>query len=211
VARKKVDRANCCVAMLQRRGGKMKSNRSLVLRIAFIVQLGYDCDMNVSRETRRETLPEMGDQEGPGAEGALATALALCRRNKISLTPGRRRILEILAREGRPLGAYEMIDRVAQASGKRPAPISIYRALDFLLENSLIHRLASRNAYLACGHGHAAQEPIVFLICEVCGKVVEATSGAMRGALGELAAEAKFSPRAQVMEVAGRCRCCAAA
>jgi Fur family zinc uptake transcriptional regulator len=167
--------------------------------------------MNVSRETRQEKLPEADELDGPGANGALATALAICRRNKIGLTPGRRRILEILACEGRPLGAYEMIDRVAQATGKRPAPISIYRALDFLLENSLIHRLASRNAYLACGHGHAAQEPIVFLICEVCGAVVEATSAGMRGALGELSAEAKFSPRAQVMEVAGRCRACAAA
>ncbi len=167
--------------------------------------------MNVTRETRRETLPGAGELEGPGAAGSLATALALCRRNKVSLTPGRRRVLEILAREGRPLGAYEMIDRVAKATGKRPAPISIYRALDFLLENSLVHRLASRNAYLACGHGHAEQEPIVFLICEVCGDVVEATSAAMRGALGELAAEAKFSPRAQVMEVAGRCRTCATA
>jgi len=167
--------------------------------------------MNVARESRRVKLPEVGELKGPGAKGALATALALCRRNKISLTPGRWRILEILAREGRPLGAYEMIDRVAHATGKRPAPISIYRALDFLLENSLIHRLASRNAYLACGHGHVAREPIVFLICEVCGEVVEATSAAMRGALGDLAAEAKFSPRAQVMEVAGRCRTCAAA
>ena len=138
-------------------------------------------------------------------------ALALCHRNKISLTPARRRILEILAREGRPLGAYEMIDKVAEATGKRPAPISIYRALDFLLENSLIHRLASRNAYLACGHGHNAQEPIVFLICEACGSVAEATSAAMRGALGELIAQAEFSPRAQVMEVAGRCRACATA
>ncbi|MGH6843215.1 MAG: transcriptional repressor, partial [Methylocella sp.] len=92
-----------------------------------------------------------------------------------------------------------------------PAPISIYRALDFLLENSLVHRLASRNAYLACGHGHAAQEPIVFLICEVCGEVVETTSAEMRGSLAELARQAKFSPRAQVMEVAGRCRTCAAA
>lgn len=167
--------------------------------------------MNITRETCREKLSEAGELEGPGVRGALAAALALCRRDKISLTPGRRRILEILASEGRPLGAYEMIDRVAQATGKRPAPISIYRALDFLLENSLVHRLASRNAYLACGHGHAAREPIVFLICEVCGEVVEATSVELRGALGELAADAQFSPRAQVMEVAGRCRVCAGA
>jgi Fur family zinc uptake transcriptional regulator len=143
-------------------------------------------------------------------EGAVAAALSLCRREGIPLTPSRRRILEILAEEGRPLGAYDMIDRVAAATGKRPAPISIYRALDFLLENSLIHRLASRNAYLACGHGHAAQEPIVFLICDTCGDVVEATSEALRGSLAELAAQAKFAPRATVMEVAGRCRTCAA-
>jgi Fur family zinc uptake transcriptional regulator len=135
----------------------------------------------------------------------------VARKNQISLTPGRRQILEILAREGRALGAYEMIDRVAETTGKRPAPISVYRALDFLLENSLIHRLASRNAYLACGHGHAGTEPIVFLICEVCGEVVELTSPAICRALRELAAQAKFAPRSQVMEVAGRCVACAAA
>ncbi|QBR72638.1 Fur family transcriptional regulator [Beijerinckiaceae bacterium] len=167
--------------------------------------------MNISQDARRAKPPAAEEPADARAEGALAAALTLCRRNKISLTPGRRRILEILAREGRPLGAYEMIDRVAESTGKRPAPISIYRALDFLLDNNLIHRLASRNAYLACGHGHTAQEPIVFLICDVCGEVVEATSPAMRGSLADLARQAKFSPRAQVMEVAGRCKACAAA
>nr|CAJ01652.1 probable transcriptional regulatory protein for ferric uptake, prenyl group binding site (CAAX box) [Methylocapsa acidiphila] len=137
--------------------------------------------------------------------------MALCREKGIALTPSRRRILEILAIEGRPLGAYEMIDRVALATGKRPAPISIYRALDFLLESNLIHRLTSRNAYLACGHGHAAREPIVFLICETCGEVVEATSHELNGSLAGLVEKAQFSPRATVMEVAGRCRTCAIA
>ncbi len=144
-------------------------------------------------------------------EGALTAALALCRDEGIALTPGRRRILEILAREGRPLGAYDLIDRVAAETGKRPAPISIYRALDFLLENNLIHRLASRNAYLACGHGHARQAAIAFLICEACGAVEEADSGALRGSLAALTTEAHFSPRAQVMEVTGLCRACAGA
>jgi Fur family transcriptional regulator, zinc uptake regulator len=165
--------------------------------------------MTVSHESRRSAGTAKA-QEHP-RKNPVDAALTLCRENQISLTPGRRRILELLAREGRPLGAYEMIDRIAAATGKRPAPISIYRALDFLLENSLVHRLASRNAYLACGHGHDAREPIVFLICEVCGEVVEAASPAMRAILGELAEEAKFSPRSQVMEVAGRCRSCASA
>jgi Fur family transcriptional regulator, zinc uptake regulator len=181
--------------------------------VALVALSEYNVHMNVSRETRRENNPGTDvPQSPPHTEGALAAALALCRRANISLTPSRQRILEILAGEGRPLGAYEMIDRVALATGKRPAPISIYRALDFLLENGLVHRLASRNTYLACGHGHGhgAREPIVFLICDVCGEVVEATSPAIHGALSELAGQAEFSPRAQVMEVTGRCRICAA-
>jgi Fur family transcriptional regulator, zinc uptake regulator len=179
------------------------------LNIALVARLGYMSPMMASPERPRR--PESDAEQNRGGKEMLDAALALCRQNKISLTPGRRRILELLAHEGRPLGAYEMIDRVAERTGKRPAPISVYRALDFLLENSLIHRLASRNAYLVCAHGHGAQEPIVFLICEACGSVAEVTSPAMRGALGELVAEAKFSPRVQVMEVAGRCRACAAA
>ncbi|MBO0733202.1 MAG: transcriptional repressor [Methylocapsa sp.] len=165
--------------------------------------------MKVSHESPRPA--GTAKARGHLRNSAIDAALALCRENQISLTPGRRRILELLASEGRPLGAYEMIDRIAEVTGKRPAPISIYRALDFLLENCLVHRLASRNAYLACGHGHDSKEPIVFLICEVCGEVVEAASPAMRAILGELADEAKFFPRSQVMEVAGRCRSCAAA
>ena len=167
--------------------------------------------MNASQELRPGQPSQPSEPIEPCREDRLASALALCRREKISLTPGRRRILEILAKEGRPLGAYDMIDRVATATGKRPAPISIYRALDFLLENGLIHRLASRNAYLACGHSHAIEEPIIFLICEICGDVVEATSAEIRGSLAELAQAAKFSPRAQIMEVSGRCRTCSAA
>jgi len=140
--------------------------------------------------------------------GALSRAEDVCRRGGVKLTASRRRVLEILAAEGRPLGAYDLIEKVAESTTKRPAPISIYRALDFLLENGLIHRLASRNAYLACGHGHARREPVVFLICDRCGEVVEATSDALMRDLAELSDQAKFAPRVEVMEVAGRCKLC---
>jgi Fur family transcriptional regulator, zinc uptake regulator len=141
-------------------------------------------------------------------KGTLAAAEDLCRERGMKLTPARRLILEILAREGRPLGAYDMIEKVAEATGKRPAPVSIYRALDFLLDNSLVHRLASRNAFLACGHGHRVQDLVVFLICDSCGSVVEATSDALRRDLTALAATSRFVPHSQVMEIAGRCRAC---
>ena len=140
--------------------------------------------------------------------GALARAEDLCRKVGVKLTASRRLVFEILAAEGRPLGAYDLIEKVAQATDKRPAPISIYRALDFLLENGLIHRLASRNAYLACAHGHALREPVVFLICDRCGEVIEATSDALLKDVAALADRAKFTPHVQVLEIAGRCHLC---
>lgn len=147
-------------------------------------------------------------RSGKAVSGALSRAEDLCRQGGVKLTASRRRVLEILAAEGRPLGAYDLIEKVAQISSKRPAPISIYRALDFLLENGLVHRLASRNAYLACCHGHALREPVVFLICDTCGEVVEATSEPLRRDLAELADRAEFAPRVPVMEIAGSCRLC---
>ena len=127
---------------------------------------------------------------------------------KPRLTVGRKRVLDALAREGRPLGAYDIIDRVAGATGKRLAPISVYRALDFLVEHGLAHRLASRNAFLACGHTHDAAESVAFLICESCGSVKEASSPPMRASLAGLAAAADFSSHTQIVEIAGLCGAC---
>jgi Fur family zinc uptake transcriptional regulator len=126
----------------------------------------------------------------------------------VALTPARRVVLDELCAAGGPVGAYEMIDRVAKVTGKRPAPVQIYRALDFLVENGLVHRLASRNAFMACGHGHDAHEPAIFLICDACGSVTEATSREATQSLSAVAADCGFAPRAQVIEIAGRCSKC---
>jgi Fur family zinc uptake transcriptional regulator len=167
--------------------------------------------MTVTQGTRKAPRANGGTPNGSGSQAALETALAACRSRGLSLTAGRQRILAILAKEGRPLGAYDLIEKVADETGKRPAPISIYRALDFLLENCLVHRLASRNMFFACGHAHAAQEPIVFLICDHCGGVVEATSENLSGSLAGLAAQAGFEPRVTMVEVTGRCDACTGA
>ena len=82
-------------------------------------------------------------------------------------------MLEALLASHAPLGAYELIDRLA-VRGARPAPITIYRALDFLREQGLVHRIESRNAFIACVQDHGSGDPVVFLICERCGAVGEA-------------------------------------
>ena len=105
----------------------------------------------------------------------MAIAEALCVERGQRLTPIRRKVLDVLLGSHKPLGAYEIIDRLAP-KGPRPAPITAYRALDFLRENGLVHRIESRNAFIACVHNHAAGDLVVFLICERCGAVGEASS-----------------------------------
>jgi Fur family zinc uptake transcriptional regulator len=126
------------------------------------------------------------------------------------LTPSRRLVLDVLNRSVIPLGAYDVIDRIQAETGKRLAPISVYRALDFLLEHGWAHRLASRNAFLACGHGHAAADLVVFLICDGCGRVQEMTSDSVLRSLSDIAKEIGFAPRSRIVEVAGQCAACGA-
>lgn len=127
---------------------------------------------------------------------------------KIPLTPARQRILDVLCASARPLGAYDMIDRLADSTGKRPAPISIYRALEFLVDHGFVHRLSSRNAYLACWQGHDVREPVVFLLCEDCGSVREVVSRPVFDSLQAVAQDAGFGVRSQVIELTGRCASC---
>ncbi len=139
----------------------------------------------------------------------MAHAEALCASRGQRLTPLRRQVLETLAASHRTLGAYEIMDRMA-AQGPRPAPITVYRALDFLLENGLVHRIESRNAFLACigEHDSAGAATTVFLICERCGAVGEASSAAVAETLQAAARAVGFSPKARVMEVTGICAHC---
>lgn len=139
---------------------------------------------------------------------ALTHAEALCHQRAQKLTPTRRQVLEALLENHKPLGAYEIIDRTAARHGTRHAPITVYRALDFLIENGLAHRIESRNAYIACGHRHSAGDLVVFLICERCGEVGEAPSQAVADSLKAATRAANFAPKAPVIEITGICGNC---
>jgi Fur family zinc uptake transcriptional regulator len=142
------------------------------------------------------------------ARESLARAEALCSDRGARLTPIRREVLEALHATHRPLGAYDIADLLMSPERRRLAPITIYRALDFLIEHGLVHRLASRNAFVACPHGHAPQDIVAFLICEECGGVDEMCSTELSAALGKLTAAEGFAPSAQVLEISGRCSHC---
>jgi Fur family zinc uptake transcriptional regulator len=142
------------------------------------------------------------------AAAALERAERICRERGLRLTPIRRNALEALHADHKPVGAYDLADRISPAGGRRLAPISIYRALDFLVEQGFVHRLSSKNAYIACLHGHGADEVVAFLICEACGGVDEDSSPAMKKAVAGIARSRQFSPAHQVVEIVGRCEHC---
>jgi len=137
---------------------------------------------------------------------AIAHAEAQCAQRARRLTPMRRQVLQALLSSHKPLGAYEIIERLAGEN--RPAPITIYRALDFLRDNGFVHRIESRNAFVACVHDHGADDLVVFLICESCGAVGEAPGGAAAEALQASSRAAGFAPKSPLIEIAGICSHC---
>lgn len=142
------------------------------------------------------------------AGDALKVAEARCAEKRLKLTPIRREVLEHLAASPAPIGAYDLIEKMHRASGRRPAPISVYRVLDFLLEAGLAHRIESRNAYVACAHRHESADLVVFMICDACGCVSEASGAPVQRDLEAIAKGAGFRPATQVVEMFGRCGHC---
>lgn len=152
-----------------------------------------------------ETHPQ---PEAHEVDAVLRDAEARCRDGGLQFTPLRRRVFEALARGGGPLGAYDLVERLGRE--KRIAPISVYRALDFLIEAGLIHRIATRNTYLPCIHVHAhdRHDAMVFLVCTRCGHVDEVASPDLARGLDGTAAEAGFKPGGRAVEVEGECANC---
>jgi Fur family zinc uptake transcriptional regulator len=156
--------------------------------------------------TRPQAAQPAGHDHALCVADALAQAEDICRAEGARLTPIRRKVLELVWESHRPAGAYDLLERL-NAAGRRMAPIAVYRALDFLMEHGLVHRLASRNAFIGCPHptrAHAAQ----FLICERCETVTELEDDRIVRAVSDGASRAGFSLSAHVIEAQGLCERC---
>ncbi|MBZ0262390.1 MAG: transcriptional repressor [Hyphomicrobiales bacterium] len=139
----------------------------------------------------------------------IARAERTCERRGSKLTGQRRDILASVAQSHSAVGAYDIIERMA-GHGPRPAPITVYRALDFLLAHGLVHKIESRNAFVACSHSHEGQ-PAALLICETCGTVSELDAPEVFERITAKARAQKFSPAKTMIEMSGTCGACARA
>ncbi|UXI69928.1 transcriptional repressor [Tahibacter amnicola] len=138
---------------------------------------------------------------------SLVRAVAeVCENRNLRLTPLRLRVLELIAANDKPIKAYDLLDRLKDERAGA-APPTVYRALDFLLENCFIHKLESINAYVSCHHPDEAHQ-VPFLICDICAGAVEICDSGVAKLLGDQAREHGFRPRAQTLEVHGVCASC---
>lgn len=138
---------------------------------------------------------------------ALKTARDVCQAKGVRLTALRQQVLEIVWQSHQPLGAYAVMDILAKQSTRRVAPPTVYRALDFLLEQGLVHRINLLNAYIGCSHPVSTQAHN-FLICEACGVAVEFATETLTQAIAESAAQRGFEVRTQAVELMGQCARC---
>ena len=132
-----------------------------------------------------------------------------CTSRGLRLTPLRREVLELVAKARKPVKAYDLLESLRD-SHAGAAPPTVYRALDFLLENGFIHKLESINAFVFCQHPAEAHQ-VPFLICDECESATEICDERVSGMLSDQAKALGFRARAQTLEVHGLCKRCAAA
>jgi Fur family zinc uptake transcriptional regulator len=141
---------------------------------------------------------------------ALDHADRICAARGARLTDLRRVVLGLILQAEAPRGAYDLLEALRGSRGNA-APPTVYRALDFLLEHGLIHKLERLSAYIGCvaedhgEHAHAAQ----FLICRACGRVTELEDEGVAHALADAASRAGFALSLATMEAEGTCADCA--
>ncbi len=155
-----------------------------------------------------DRFPEPGHDHAHCVDDTLERAVAAFEALGLRFTPLRRRVLEEIAGSHTAVGAYDLLEKLAKPGERRLAPISVYRALDSLVEAGVVHRLESRNAFFACHAPHAGDRRQVVLACERCGTVAELPGDAVFDGIRELARQAEFKVERAMVEVTGSCGRC---
>ncbi len=150
---------------------------------------------------------ENGHQHQHCLNAALLAAEKTCLERGVRLTNLRRRVLELVWRSHEPVKAYDILDKLRDEHAGS-APPTVYRALDFLQAEGLVHKIESLNAYVGCAepdHRHHSQ----FLICHDCGAVAELDNVNVRRMLAENAKQLGFRIDYETIEIKGTCSACA--
>ena len=146
------------------------------------------------------------------AARTLQAAQRHCEQQGLRLTPGRSRLLQALTQAGEPSTAYDLLEQLQASQAERIHPQTVYRALDFLCEAGLIHRIASTGQFILCEHVQCSHQhrPSQFLVCSQCGNVAEMElEKEYLDSFAEQMQRCGFRPNTNGIEIHGLCaNCC---
>lgn len=140
-------------------------------------------------------------------EKILSQAKKICQARNVRLTPQREEVLRLIAAQPCAISAYDLLDllRISEPQAKPP---TIYRGLEFLLEQGFIHKIESTNSYVICHHFEDPEHTSVMLICDSCGSVAESNGQTVETAIIKLAKKTGFQLSHTVVESHGLCSPC---
>lgn len=140
-------------------------------------------------------------------EKILSQAEAICLQRNVRLTPQRLEVLRLMSQHHGAISAYDLLD-LLRSSEPQAKPPTVYRALDFLLEQGFVHRVESTNSYVVCHHFEQPCHTSAMLICDRCGAVAEQHAEGVENILKSLALSTGFSLASSVIEAHGLCKKC---
>ncbi|TJT25063.1 zinc uptake transcriptional repressor Zur, partial [Escherichia coli] len=137
----------------------------------------------------------------------LAQAEKICAQRNVRLTPQRLEVLRLMSLQDGAISAYDLLDLLREAEPQAKPP-TVYRALEFLLEQGFVHKVESTNSYVLC---HLFDQPThtsAMFICDRCGAVKEECAEGVEDIMHTLAAKMGFALRHNVIEAHGLCSAC---
>lgn len=140
-------------------------------------------------------------------KAALQQARDRCARANARLTPIREAVLTLIWDNHKPMGAYHIVEQLPLVLGKNIQAPSVYRAIDFLLELGLIHRITSLNAYIGCPFP-GSEHSDLFMICQGCGAAAEVSDETINAIIAETIQKTGFRLKTQAIELTGLCPAC---
>ncbi len=138
---------------------------------------------------------------------AIEAAREHCAATGSRLTPLRQKVLELVWQKHEPVKAYDILDQLKREHSSS-APPTVYRALDFLQEQGMVHKIESLNAYIGCGNPADSHQSSQFLICKLCGSVAELDDADIKELLREKAEKLGFDIIGETVEITGSCTHC---
>ena len=131
----------------------------------------------------------------------------ICKSNNLGFTDIRRQVFEIIIKKNKPIKAYEILDEIRNITNKPSHPPTVYRAIDFLIENGFVHKLNSINSFVGCFHPKTHEE-CYFLICKKCNLYQECCDDSLKDRISKTAVHNKFVISNTTLEIEGHCLDC---